>query len=510
MKINCLVQVTGNNELDFTEWLDYHIALGFTAIYVFDAGNKVWLDSVCEKRRDRVVRVPRSDEWQYKSSIIKEYLARVHNEEWCVCLDDHDFIYINPNAGRNIREYIAKVPERAVACTLYTKHMSSEKPMKNRVGTQIDCFLHGRKEPEGFAPAYKVLPNTGITFFKITGPNMPMKNAIVPVQTNLWVDAMMSPLSEQRLVSEMSSRQYTPMRYPARCYRYALRSGIEMEFNNEYVPVGFNVLDLSMQKAREQYLRIPVNQETEQLFAKDTIPEPSAQVESVNGTTYEISAEELAERSLPITKARIAKLILKGQYFEDICKYVSEKYGDFDKEALERVFNYEREAIIKSSTMYTQVQEMLDEGKSDKEIKAMLVLTDTTLEHMKAALAVLDIHTNVKPVSATGAEALDLAAGITVTTENDTALTEAFNATVDANKMTAVEKEMVETIETKAREKRKSKKNRTQEKSSSTVQPKKKVVAVKAIAMNIAEQSTATDDDDEFTLNVGGTDEQNT
>lgn len=142
MKINCLVQVTGNNELDFTEWLDYHIALGFTAIYVFDAGNKVWLDSVCEKRRDRVVRVPRSDEWQYKSSIIKEYLARVHNEEWCVCLDDHDFIYINPNAGRNIREYIAKVPERAVACTLYTKHMSSEKPMKivSALKSTVSCM----------------------------------------------------------------------------------------------------------------------------------------------------------------------------------------------------------------------------------------------------------------------------------------------------------------------------------------------------------------------------------
>ena len=38
MNIHCLVQVNGN-ELDFAEWLDYHIALGFDTIFVFNNGN---------------------------------------------------------------------------------------------------------------------------------------------------------------------------------------------------------------------------------------------------------------------------------------------------------------------------------------------------------------------------------------------------------------------------------------------------------------------------------------
>ena len=508
MKINCLVQVNGNSELDFAEWLDYHIALGFDTIHVFDSGNKVWLDSVCERRRDHVVRVPRKDDWQYKSTIISEYVSRVHEVEWCVCLDEHDFIYIDPRVAKNIRDYIARAPERALALTLYTRHMSSEKPMKNRVGTQLDCFIHARREPEGFMPPYAALPNTGITFFKIVGPGMPMKNPIVPANTALWVDAMMSPMSEQRLTAELGSTKFSPMHYPARIYRYAIRSGIEMEFKDDLIPNGFDILDLSMQQARERFLRIPVNAETETLFAKDTLPEPEVKVESADGKKYEMSADELAENSLPITRARIDKLILKGLFFEDICSYVTEKYGDFDRNALERVFHKEREAIIKSSPLYTEMQELIDEGRSDEEIKRTLVIKDTTLEAMKKALKILDIRTNVKEVEVTGSEALDLATQLTIVTDKDTSVVDSFNASVESHRMTPLQQAAIDAEESAKREKRKSKSAR--KKKEFGAQSAKKVVAVKAVAMQVIPSAPSedgssepmADDDGEFKLNM--------
>ena len=36
LAVNCLVQVKTDNRLDFEEWLNYHIALGFDTIFVCD------------------------------------------------------------------------------------------------------------------------------------------------------------------------------------------------------------------------------------------------------------------------------------------------------------------------------------------------------------------------------------------------------------------------------------------------------------------------------------------
>ena len=70
--VNALVRVSTNNELDFNEWLDYHIALGFNRIYVYDSGSHGWLPEACRKREEHVTLVPMAgNDWRKKSNIIK-------------------------------------------------------------------------------------------------------------------------------------------------------------------------------------------------------------------------------------------------------------------------------------------------------------------------------------------------------------------------------------------------------------------------------------------------------
>ena len=159
-----------------------------------------------------------------------------------------------------------------------------------------------------------------------------------------------------------------------------------MDFNDKLVPVGFDVQDLNMQKARELYLHIPVNPDTETLFAKKEPPEP-APVVPVPVT------ESAEDKALPITKARIDKLIFKGMFLEDIVQYVEAKTPNFDHALLEEMFETERRNIIESSSLYTSLQELIDQDKTDDEIRRALCLTDTTLARMKVALPVLDIKT---------------------------------------------------------------------------------------------------------------------
>lgn len=386
LAVNCLVQVKTDNRLDFEEWINYHIALGFDTIFVCDAGNRTWLDEVCNKRKEHVVLAPRDERWQYKSEIIKDYVSRREFEEWCICLDDHDFLWISPARAKSIIDYVDMIPRSVGAVTFYVKHMSSKEPTRYRVGTQIDCFCHTRREPEGFFPAYNAFPNTGVTLFRVNDTNMPLRDPVTPVYANKWVDSEFRQMTPNRFKEETTSKRFFPTAYSVRCYRYAIRSGVEMDFNDKLVPVGFDVQDLNMQKAREMYLHIPVNPDTETLFAKKEPPEP-APVVPVPVT------ESAEDKALPITKARIDKLIFKGMFLEDIVQYVEAKTPNFDHALLEEMFETERRNIIESSSLYTSLQELIDQDKTDDEIRRALCLTDTTLARMKVALPVLDIKT---------------------------------------------------------------------------------------------------------------------
>ena len=386
LAVNCLVQVKTDNRLDFEEWINYHIALGFDTIFVCDAGNRTWLDEVCNKRKEHVVLAPRDERWQYKSEIIKDYVSRREFEEWCICLDDHDFLWISPARAKSIIDYVDMIPRSVAAVTFYVKHISSKEPTRYRVGTQIDCFCHTRREPEGFFPAYNAFPNTGVTLFRVNDTNMPLRDPVTPVYANKWVDSEFRQMTQNRFKEETASKRFYPTAYSVRCYRYAIRSGVEMDFNDKLVPVGFNVQDLNMQKDRELYLHIPVNPDTETLFAKTEPPEPAPAVPAP-------VTESAEDKALPITRARIDKLIFKGMFLEDIVQYVEAKTPNFDHALLEEMFETERRNIIESSSLYTSLQELIDQDKTDDEIRRALCLTDTTLARMKVALPVLDIKT---------------------------------------------------------------------------------------------------------------------
>ena len=466
MNIHCLVQVNGN-ELDFAEWLDYHIALGFDAIFVFNNGNHNWLNAVCERRADKnVVIVPGDEDWSHQSTIIEKFVARRNTPSWAICLSDDEFIWLDPKLYRNIKDFVFGEAERrsATACTLYTKYISSKEPMKSRVGTQIDCFTHVRREPEGYIPPIEACPNTGATFFKILSKEMPLANKLVPANPGRWMDGNGNRLLPEEMEHYIHSKQFFPMRFRARIYRYCPKSGFEMNFDANSVPKGFDIQDLSMQEARSLLMRVPVNPDTENLFAKDIIPEENAIVENSNGTTSEIPKEELAERELPVSKAKICKMILAGKYFEDIRDEVTTKYQDVDVEALERVFNKEREAIIQSDTSYKWLQELLDEGKSEEEICKTMLIKHTAYTRMVKALPVLDIPregVEEEPVEETVADP-----GLTLEVDKQESMEDLavqFNDAVESHKMTELEKQEIDNFDAARNAKKSSKKGTKKE-----------------------------------------------
>jgi hypothetical protein len=233
-------------------------------------------------------------------------------------------------------------------------------------------------------------------------------------------------------------------------------------------------------------MRVPVTPDTEELFAKYLIPEPPVVVENSNGTTSEISKEELAERELPVSKARICKMILGGKYFEDIRDELQKQYQDIDVEALERVFNKEREAIIQADTSYKWLQELLDEGKTEEEICKTMLIKHTAYTRMVKALPVLDIPREgaEEEPEAEADPGLTLEVGEPESVED---LASKFNESVESHKLTELEKEEIDNFE-KERSVRKSAKQGGNGKKKKADSPKKpKVVAVEAVDAGAAE-----------------------
>jgi len=510
MNIHCLVQVNGT-ELDFAEWLDYHVALGFDAIFVFSNGDHPWLNAVCERRADKnVVVVPGNDDWPHQSTIVEKFVARRKQPSWAICLSDDEFIWLDPKLYRNVKDFVFGECERrgATACTLYTKYMSSKEPMKSRVGTQIDCFTHTRREPEGYVPPVEVCPNTGATFFKITSPEMPLANKLVPRDAGRWMDANGSRLLPEEFERYIHSKQFFPMRYRARIYRFCPKSGFEMSFADNAVPRGFDVQDLSMQEARSLLIRVPVNPDTENLFAKDIIPlRTGVPVENSNGTTSDIPADELAERSLPVTKARVCKMILSGKYFEDIRDEVVTKYQCVDVAALERVFDKEREAIIKADTSYKWLQDLLDAGKTEEEICKTMFIKHTAYTRMVKALPVLDIpRDNAPQEEETVADPeLRVEPGKPESMEE---LATKFNESVESHRMTELERQEIDAFDRERSVRKGGKKGGKKGKKKDDAPKKPKVVAVEAVEEGspdggvVINEFVPPSESDEFRLDV--------
>ena len=262
-----------------------------------------------------------------------------------------------------------------------------------------------------------------------------------------------------------------------------------------------------MQEARSLLMRVPVNPDTENLFAKDIIPEAPAVVENSNGTTSEISKEELAERELPVSKARVCKMILSGKYFEDIRDELQKQYQDLDVEALERVFNKEREAILQADTSYKWLQELLDEGKTEEEICKTMFIKHTAYTRMVKALPVLDIPREgaEEEPEAEADPGLTLEVGEPESVED---LASKFNESVESHKLTELEKEEIDNFE-KERSVRKSAKQGGKGKKKKDDAPKKpKVVAVEAVEEGspagevVINEFVPPSESDEFQLDV--------
>ena len=385
--INCLVRVSTDNQQDFVEWLEYHIAMGFDCIFVFDTGHRGWLDGVCEKYREHVTFVPRNDDWKYKSRMISSYVSRRTTPCWAVCLDDDEFLWLDFGKFRSLKQYMSMV--RCEAISIYVKYLSSEQPMISRVGTLIDCFQHCRPNPQGKSAPNENTPNTAVTLFHVPNNQFrPLRDPIHPTAPN-WTDSRGVLQNDTKFNSYLLSDAFEPCAYPLRVYKYALKSGVEMDKKPGTKPVGYTVYDPSMQKAREILLKIPMNAKTEELFAKD------APVEIASTTERKLTPEEIAENEIPVPLARFDSAILNGRTVDEMVKYVcGASYQDTPehRKTIERIYQRERRMIIESAPEYRKLHELLKEGgHTNGSLMTALGVGGYALENMKRCLKVLDI-----------------------------------------------------------------------------------------------------------------------
>lgn len=390
--VNALVQLTTNNELDFNEWLDYHVALGFDRIFVYDTGNHGWLPDACLKRSEHVTLVPpMQNDWRKKRNIISAYVAASTGPSWAVCLADDEYLCLDYRLANGISMYFNQVVGRqADAVSVFVKYLSSEKPMKNRVGTLIDCFQHARPNPQGLVHPCSHTPNYSVTFFAVHDRNeVPMRGPLYPSSPR-WCNALCSALNENEFNAYLTSPSYNPDRFPLRCYRYALKSGFEMGMAPGTKPVGYTVRDDSMLRAREFLLKIPANDATEELFAKDELL-----VEQPKLPERKLSPEEEAELELPIPLGRIDTYILYGYDLNTVVgKFVKAGYADTieHRATIERVYRRECAMIAESSPVYRSLAEFDQKGgMTDEMICAQLKISKPALDKVRKCLAVLDL-----------------------------------------------------------------------------------------------------------------------
>jgi hypothetical protein len=158
------------------------------------------------------------------------------------------------------------------------------------------------------------------------------------------------------------------------------------------------MVDPSLQNLRKKLIDVPVNLNTEYAFAKsDILPPILDQI----GTVSNLNNSDVI---LPITNARIDREILSGNYYEDVLKLVKDRDPNIKDDDVLKVFTKEREMIIASSPIYTQIAEYISLGKNDTEITNILNITSKTLTQMKKCLDVLDIQlpnaemVDIKPI----------------------------------------------------------------------------------------------------------------
>lgn len=475
--VNALVRVSTNNELDFNEWLDYHIALGFNRIYVYDTGSHGWLPESCRKREEHVTLVPSAgNDWRKKSNIIKSYVAQTTEPSWAVCLEDDEFIWLDLTVNRSISGFINKyLGSAALAMSVYVKYLSSEKAMKSRVGTLIDCFQHARPNPQGLVHPCSHTPNFTFTFFYVPDNRcVPMRGPLTP-NTQYWRDSKGTILTEAGLGKYLTSQQYNPDAYPVRGYKYGLKSGIEMGMKPGTKPVGYTVRDNNMVAERAALLNIPVNEATEKLFAKDDLI-----VEQPNLPKRELSPEEAAELELPIPLGKFDTFILYGYPLEHVIDFAAKNgYEDTPEHraVIERVYRRECAMIIESTPVYKRLAELDAEGgRTDDMICAELKISYPALLKMRKCMSVLNIaaHEAEAVETAQIAEVSDKEQAKAIVESSDIAeLTKQFDESVNSTPITKEdEKRFDDEVETRKAKRRESSK-RAREKKKADKEAKK-------------------------------------
>lgn len=396
MYLNCLLHVFGDRPNEVSEWLDYHLQLGFDLVYVYDSGNRPWLDALCERYGEKVKLMPRAETgWAKSRDILSDHLSKRKTPEWCVVLSDNEFVWIDLRQCRSIKDYInaAAIRNGGRAVTGFYVYMSCKGSMPNRVGTYIDCFLHRRENPQGVKSPNDATRFGGVTFFLYDRVGLqPLAGSIQPTCKE-WRDGN-GGLLTPAVIAHIQKDGFEPERYAMRIYRYAVLSDKEMCYAAGERPTGYSVLDMSMQNARHALLGVPTSQETEELFTKP-IDFNEAEYITKEGPAKTDNLFDVNLPGIPLTKAKIDQLILEGNYLEDVVDYLNARGLEFNHESLVAVFNRERQTIIDSSPVYRQVQTLIDQGKSVHEISKMTGIAEVTLDRMAATLRVLDIRTGV-------------------------------------------------------------------------------------------------------------------
>ena len=137
-KAEILSMIRSNRPNDLKEWADYHLAIGFDKITIYDNESTFSVEELFSKYKKIVVRDIKTDVPPDAAiACLYDFVSKEKEDEgnYIAFIDDDEYVYTKEN--KNIKTILNNKME--VLC-LYWKLLSSNNTLEDREGTTIDTF----------------------------------------------------------------------------------------------------------------------------------------------------------------------------------------------------------------------------------------------------------------------------------------------------------------------------------------------------------------------------------
>ena len=143
------------------EWVKHHIDMGFDFIYLFDNNDSSYEDVATRISNDykkfvEIIRCNDKKKYQFSAyeTYRKNYYPNLTKEDFVAIIDLDEFICIDTDKYKTVKDYLKEVPEKATAVSLcwmlmgeaFFKSQDIKKPLKERIKFSTQNTLHSTRK----------------------------------------------------------------------------------------------------------------------------------------------------------------------------------------------------------------------------------------------------------------------------------------------------------------------------------------------------------------------------